>query len=63
MAEREAAHANAAGVDFERFIADCRKVLDAGPAMRRRVEDGGFMLLPADFNSPAPLLSELDQYL
>lgn len=61
LAEREAARSNAAGVDFERFIADCRKILDAGPEMRRRVENGGFMLLPADFNSPAPLLSELDQ--
>jgi hypothetical protein len=61
LAERAAARANAAGVDFERFIADCRKILDAGPAMRGRVEEGGFVLLPADFNSPAPLLSELDQ--
>jgi hypothetical protein len=60
LAEREAARSNAAGVDFERFVADCRKVLDAGPEMRRRVEDDGVMLLPADFNSPAPLLSELD---
>jgi hypothetical protein len=61
LAEREAARSGAAGVDFERFIADCRKILDAGPGMRRRVEDGGFVLQPADFNSPAPLLSELDQ--
>ena len=59
LAEREAARSNAAGVDFERFIADCRKILDAGPAMRERVEDDGFVLLPADFNSPAPLLREL----
>lgn len=59
--EREAARSNAAGVDFERFVNDCRKVLDAGPEMRRRVEDGGFVLLPADFNSPAPLLGELEQ--
>jgi hypothetical protein len=61
LAERAAARSNAAGVDFDRFIADCRKILDAGPAMRGRVEEGGFVLLPADFNSPAPLLSELDQ--
>jgi hypothetical protein len=60
LAEREAAHSNAAGVDFERFVGDCRKIRDAGPDMRRRVEDAGFMLLPADFNSPAPLLSELE---
>jgi len=60
LAEREAAHSNAAKVDFERFVADCGKILTAGPGMRRRVEDGGFMLLPADFNSPAPLLKELD---
>ena len=59
-AERDAAHSNAANVDFERFVADCRKLLDAGPAMRRQVEDSGFMVLPADFNSPAPLLRELD---
>jgi hypothetical protein len=61
LAEHEAARSNAAGIDFERFIADCRKILDAGPAMRERVEEDGFVLLPADFNSPAPLLSELDQ--
>jgi hypothetical protein len=60
LAEREAARSNAAGMDFDRFLADCRKVLDAGPEMRRRTEDSGFMLLPADFNSPAPLLRELD---
>ena len=43
LAERAAAHSNAAGIDSERFVADCRKVLDAGPAMRQRVEDSGFM--------------------
>jgi len=59
-AERDAAHSNAANVDFERFVADCRKLLDAGPAMRRRIEESGFMVLPADFNSPAPLLRDLE---
>jgi hypothetical protein len=63
LAERDAAGSNgraADGIDFDRFIADCREVLDSPPALRRRVEDRGVVLLPADFNSPAPLLSELD---
>src|SRR5947209_2070692 len=63
VAERDAARPNGAaadGIDFERFIADCREILDAPPEIRRRVEDRGVVLLPADFNSPVPLLRELD---
>jgi hypothetical protein len=63
VAERDAAGRKGSagdGPDFERFIAECRRVLDAPPETRRRIEDRGVVLLPADFNSPAPLLRELD---
>ena len=46
-------------IDLERFISECRSLLHAPEAVRRRIEDNGVMLIPADFYSPAPLLKDL----
>jgi len=47
-------------IDLERFIAESQSLLRAPAAMRQRVEDGGVMLIPANFYSTVPLLRDLD---
>src|SRR5579863_8131484 len=47
-------------VDLDRFISECQRLLRAPPHVRRRIEEHGVMLTPADFYSTAPLLSDLE---
>ena len=46
--------------DLDRFIAQCQRMLGAPPELRRRIEDAGVMLAPANYCSSVPLLAELE---
>jgi len=47
-------------IDLDRLIAECRRLLEAPAAVRRRIEDKGIVLLPANYYSAVPLLRDLD---
>ena len=47
-------------LDLDRFIAQCRRLLGAPPELRRRLEDAGIMLSPANYCSSLPAQAELD---